>query len=523
MPSGLCVVCPYPLRCLGGDECAEGAIGVGCGTCGVKSTQDVDTSESWEEQLLGLHQDDTIKYYNSYGTCRRCPTEGVILPVVVVLISVSVGMLILFRLTTVSKTVDTEATQGAIKVLGSTATIAFGHLQMAVHILTLPSVQWPELLQAIMQFLRNIAFISFADFVRPECQVPGGMDPELEFFLKYALKQLVFAVLFGVFLAVYILGRVRAGTTGGLGTQYHGTNAMVALYSVFFLLLVQSNFAIWDCTYQEAVLEGSCTDGVSTTEADCPCDETWTDPAPATYVLDEFPEMECYGNAEGLKRTVWLGVAMFSAISLIMYVVVLPVYFLRKLRSAKQEDTLTDYEMKAQYGWLFTRYSYNACTYFEFLFMARKATVVLLGMFISNVENRRLMLVLTGAVLATALALNLCLRPYSDHDLIEADTYSDRSWSSMDVLDSIGLTCSLICLACAVYFVGDCTREGGVETCIKREEGENMTFIVSLIALVCALGPIGLSLWSVCRARKKKREQAVEFGEFENPVEDDDE
>jgi preprotein translocase subunit SecG len=430
-------------------------------------------------------------------------------------------MLVLFRLTAVSKHVDNEATQGAIKVLGSTATIAFGHLQMAVHILTLPSVQWPELLQTIMQFLRNIAFISIADFVRPECQVPGGMDPELEFLLKYALKQLMFAMLFGVFLAVYFLGRVRAETTGGLGTQYHGTNCMVALYSIFFLLLVQSNFAIWDCTHQEAVLEGSCSDGISTTEADCPCEETWTDPAESTFTLDEFPEMECYGFGEGLKRRVWLMVAVFSAISLIMYVVVLPVFFLRKLSDAKLHETLTTYEMKAQYGWLFTRYSYNACTYYEFLFMARKATVVLLGMFISSVENRRLMLVLTGAVLATALALNLCLRPYSDHDLVEADTYSDRSWSSMDVLDIIGLICSLICLACAVYFVGDCTTEGGVETCIKREEGENMTFIVSLVALVCALGPIGLSLWSVCRARKKKREQAIEFGQFDNPLDDD--
>ena len=495
MASGACVDCPFPLRCEGGDQCAEGAIGIACSTCGVETTTD-DAPKSWEEQLLGLQQD-TVQYYNSYGTCTECPTEDALVPVVVVSVLTGVWMLVMFKLTAVKDDIDNEMTQGAIKVLGSTATIAFGHLQIAVHILTLPSVQWPQLLVDIMQFLRHIAFLSFTDFVRPECQVPGGMDPELEFLMKYALKQLLFAVLFGAFLTVYILGKMRAGTTGGLGTQYHGMNAMVALYSVFFLLLIRSNFAIWDCTWQEAKLEG-CTDGTSMTKEDCPCGETWTDAAPETHVLDESPEIECFGNGEGTKRNVWLGVATFSAISTIAYVVILPVFFLRKLSSAKEEGALTGYAIRAQYGWLFTRYKYKVCTYYEFLFMARKSIVVLLGMFISSVGRRRLMLTLTTTVIASALLLNCYLRPYSDHDLVHADTLSsERSWSSMDVLDAVGLVCNLVSLACAVYFVGEChtPSPGADEMCIKREEGNTSTIVVSFIALGSALGPIGLSIW----------------------------
>jgi hypothetical protein len=539
--------CDGGLACIGGESggCSSnnpGGMGVKV-NCGPEAGSFNDLAD----QLFGVAEDDTIKYYNSYGTCEPCPDDGVFVPVLIVMVFVSAGMLVLFRLTTVSKTVNTEATEGAIKVLGSTATIAFGHLQMAVHILTLPSVQWPKFLQEVMQFLRNIAFISIADFVRPECQVPGGMDPALEFLLKYALKQLLFAALFGVFLAVHILGRVRAGTTGGLGTQYHGTNCMVALYSIFFLLLVQSNFAVWDCSRQAAVLEGSCSDGISTTEADCPCEETWTDPAESTFTLDEFPEMECYGFGEGLKRNVWLGVAVFSAISLITYIVVLPCFFLNKLGNAKKEGTLTDYKVKAQYGWLFTRYNYNACTYYEFLFMARKSLVILLGMFISSVQRRPLMLTCTAIILTAALALNVLLRPYSDHELTEADAESNgickmatgvllpSTWSLMDVLDTIGLICALICLACAVYFVGDCHRRDApcdergicyVEICVKREEGTNETNMVTFIALFCALVPIVLGIWSAYLARRKKnrgKAEAQEFGEYDNPVADDDE
>ena len=90
---------------------------------------------------------------------------------------------------------------------------------------------------------------------------------------------------------------------------------------------------------EEAKLE-ACTDGTSITKEDCPCDETWTDAVSETHVLDESPGIECFGNGGGTKRSVWRGVATFSAISIIAYVVVLPVFFLRRLSSAKEEGAL---------------------------------------------------------------------------------------------------------------------------------------------------------------------------------------
>jgi hypothetical protein len=81
--------------------------------------------------------------------------------------------------------------------------------------------------------------------------------------------------------------------------------------------------------------------------------------------------------------------------------------------------------------------------------MARKSLVILLGMFLSAEKWRWLMLSCTTVILIATLALNVLLRPYSDHELVEADTERNgickmatgvllpSTWSLMDVLDTM--------------------------------------------------------------------------------------
>lgn len=138
--------------------------------------------------------------------------------------------------------------------------------------------------------------------------------------------------------------------TGHTGMMNHGINSMTALFSVCFLLLVRSNAGIWDCTDNPAST-ARCSDPYYTTEAECDAvcgDATWLPAVGASRTVDEFPDMECSGGT-------WLAVAAFSGVSLVIYIVIIPTFFLRKLSGAKKDGTLVDPEMKARYGWLFLR------------------------------------------------------------------------------------------------------------------------------------------------------------------------
>ena len=455
-----CLPCPASSRCLGSAgcgpddvtleqlaacQCTEGSVGSACASCDIAADP---------------------KWYAFNGGCQRCPADPGIAMILLSMIAIAAFMLALSHLTGVNP----EHAQGATKMLGSIAAIAFGHLQMSVHIFTLPSIPWPAWLKRLMQLLRNIAFISFADFSQPECQADTD-DPQQLFLIKFFLKQGIFAVLFGVFFAMFLFGKL----TGATRMEHHGINSMTALFSICFLLLVRSNSAIFDCSTQPDV-PAQCSDAAYTTEATCPCDATWQQATAGGVTLDEFPAMGCAGGT-------WQAVAIFSAVSLVLYVVVLPTFFLRKLSAAKADGTLVEPEIKAKFGWLFLRYKYHACMYFEFLAMARKATVVLLGMFVPSQGD---VLALTAIVIGAALVLQIVLRPYSDHEVDhdDEDTHDRYAWTEPDKLDALGMVCELLSLSCGLYFVGldvDADKDGFAY------------LAVGLVALTAAALPIAVA------------------------------
>ena len=133
---------------------------------------------------------------------------------------------------------------------------------MSVHIFSLPSIPWPFWLRQLMEYLRNIAFFSFADFSRPECQEAATSEPTKMFAVKFALSQALFLVLFSFFIAQYLFARfllhgaavnphdglAEAQRARGKTLKNHAINSMIALFSICFLLLVKTTAAMFACT-----------------------------------------------------------------------------------------------------------------------------------------------------------------------------------------------------------------------------------------------------------------------------------
>jgi hypothetical protein len=305
-------------------------------------------------------------------------------------------------------------------------------------------------------------------------------------------------VLFGVFFVVFLVGKHG----GNEDRVHHAINSMSALFSVCFVLLVRSNAAIWDCTAPEEDF-----DCIS----DCPT-PSWT--------LDEFPDVSCYEGS-------WYGVAAYSAMCLVCYVIIIPGVLLRALSAAKKDGTLVEPETKAKFGWLFLRYKYHACTYFEFIVMFRKALVVSIGMFFSGSDWA--MLVLTLLILLGALAVHYRLRPYADHELDHSDEDShDRSqWTDADKLDGIGMVCEILPVLFAMYFLaayGENILTGGgtiqnvtnadgtITLGVVNQSGEAVEYswvyyAVAILALIVAAVPLVLAVGVAVRAHKAQKAQ----------------
>eukprot|EP01052_Picozoa_sp_SAG31_P014643 SAG31_NODE_918_length_11020_cov_14.801392_1_plen_980_part_00 len=477
---GRCIECLTPTRCKesstaqahysreGGDSrCEDGSTGRACSTC-------VLTAEA--------------RYYALNGDCVKCPDDPGLATVALSLLAIAGFLVVLHHLTAIKP----EADEGAAKVLGSLASIALTHFQSSVLIFSIPSVPWPLWIGKLTQYLRNLAFFSFADFTMPECQAHVD-DPVTMFLGKFFLKQLLFAVLFGVFVVIFVVGALVSKKR----LQHHAVNSMIALYSVAFMMLVRSNAAILACSEQSSS-EAACSDPAYTTEREClsgasiydlsQCGAEWTPSQPGFTGLDEFPDLPCY---EG----VWLGVAAFAVVSLLMYMLLIPMYLLRKLRVGKRSGTLVDPDNKAKFGWLFLRYKYHVCEYYEFVGMARKAALVLVGMLFGEGYWA---VFLTASVLLGTLALHVAFKPYGDHELnhSDEDSHDRQHWTDADKLDALSMVAEVVALVCGVYFIANGNDGPGF-----------VDYTVAIVALACACVPLGLAAYVAIADRKQNAAQ----------------
>ena len=149
--------------------------------------------------------------------------------------------------------------------------------------------------------------------------------------------------------------------------------------------------------------------------------------------------------------------------------------------------------------------------------MARKAVVVLVGMFFSSSEW--LVAYSTMAVLSLFLVLHVVLRPYADHELDHGDEDShDKSlWTDPDKLDGISLVCSIVCLVCGMYYL----------ILGENPEKTGAYYTISFAAVIIACIPLVLSIkyaWDghvkqkQASANKSKSHEDDKATKVENPV-----
>ena len=473
-----CVDCPFPGRCLGNTECSTGSVGVACAECDLSPAN---------------------RHYASNGECAKCPKDGNWAVALVMGAATVAFLAALHHFTAIKPEVDA----GAVKTTGSICAIAFGHFQLSVHIFCLPALRWPLYIKEIMEFLKSFAFISFADMARPECQDQSPEHPAELFAIKFFLKQLLFVGLVGVYGTMMIAAMPMF--LDHPATVKHCINSMVALFSVCFLLLVRASAAIFDCSFTTRTTpaqEGVCEGDPSTNETST---QEWS--------LDEFPAMGCWGDEgpSGDTANTWLGVATYAAVSLILFGGVVPTLLCMKLMMAKRAGTLVDDDIKASFGWMFLRYKYHVCAWYEFAVMGRKAAVLLVGMFFST--NPWVVTILTILVLGAFLYLHHWAVPYADHTLDHADEDShDRSeWTEPDKIDQSTMISEIAVLVLSLYFsfqVADAEPDKGF-----------LFYAFSIAAVIAALWPLGLSVYCICVELRAKKEGGDEKEMTDNPLE----
>jgi hypothetical protein len=131
---------------------------------------------------------------------------------------------------------------------------------------------------------------------------------------------------------------------------------------------------------------------------------------PPRYTMDQFEDMQCW-TTEGW----WPALAAYSACVLAIVLVLVPLYLHRVLRAAKRTDTLLEHETKAKLGWVFLRYDYHCCTWYEFVTMARKAGLLLISLLLNS--RPYTMCAISCAILLASLALHKTILPFNDHQL----------------------------------------------------------------------------------------------------------
>jgi hypothetical protein len=99
---------------------------------------------------------------------------------------------------------------------------------------------------------------------------------------------------------------------------------------------------------------------------------------------------------------------------------------------------LLEHDTKAKLGWLFLRYDYHCCTWYEFALMGRKASLLLASMLLSATPY--IMCSVSFTILATSLALHFYMLPFNDHQLDQADKIdTQRHYTNADKLEGISL------------------------------------------------------------------------------------
>jgi hypothetical protein len=379
--STFCTKCPYPDRCVDGSTCTAGSVGVGCAACDVRAVP---------------------RWFAFQGDCVECPSTGVgALELALGCVITIVFIVIVYRLSKVPPDLDDKGL-GVLRSWISFVPIVYSHLLLSSWAITLPSFAFPRWLRDLVAYLSSYVSLNFVELAKPECLDATGTTAEDVFLFKFLLTQGAFAAVAGVFLVMFLYAKCAVITAPAqaradkekasmLANRFH--NSLLALYSMFYLLIVRSAFAIFDCTRQE---DGSLT-------------------------LDNMPSLRCF------ESTTHIIASVYGVISLLMLLVVVPVYLRRKLGNSKANGTLTGEDCRNSFGWMFLRYRYGVCTWYELAFMARKTLLVMVSMQFDGEDYAHFVL-LFSIVLEICF---LCLQVWLVRPILLVLCYTSRAWRAV--------------------------------------------------------------------------------------------
>ena len=157
-------------------------------------------------------------------------------------------------------------------------------------------------------------------------------------------------------------------------------------------------------------------------------------------------------------------------------------------------------------------------TVLPYLTMARKGLVVLVGVFFSGSDWATL--VLTALILCIALTLHVYLNPYTDHEINhdDEDSHDRNRRTEDDNLDTLGMTCEILPLAVAMYFLAVPDEPESV--------GDNVLYYaISVVALIVAVTPLVVGVRVTVKAhlaeRARKKDAAEPSESFDNAAHED--
>ena len=463
-----CVECPYPDRC-DGNGCSEGSGGMGCAYC--------------DNGANG-----TSQYYQSGADCKPCP-DSQASNVIGVVIGIAVGVAFCVYIWKISTVAFQDGGQGADAAEEGTAGTAAldeieglkGDAETVAEIRTavatmsstaivsgiaLPSLfkisitfslpfGTPKILSDIASWISQAVSIDM-QFGNPECamQTPDALTVfKMKFFLTH--------IGFIVFLIVLSLPAMR------VKHRLHATNARIAAYTVAVGGLVKSCASSLACT--EEVLG------------------TYVNDGSARVVMMALPDEECWTSEHNT-------LAIFAALFLVVYVIVIPVLLFCKARSAAADGVWSNDELQ-QYGWLVLKYK-ESRWYFEFVILFDKIVFVAFAVFFA--WERSAMVLIGFSIFATLVTLAFVAwdKPYRCDDAQPAGCLGGKEDKMMMLSLILQLVSFVLTLICYNDTIARRDYSPGPDEEPLEGLSPEVEFLAAAVGLIVVVVQIGMVWWA---------------------------
>lgn len=464
VPGEDCIECPYPDRC-DGNGCSEGSGGRACAYC--------------DNGANG-----TSQYYQSGAECKPC-LDSQASNVIAAVIGIAVGAALCVYIWKISTVAFQDGGQGVDAVEEGTAGTAAldsveglkGDVETVAEIRTavatmsstaivsgiaLPSLfkisitfslpfGTPKILGDIGSWISSAISIDM-QFGNPECGMETP-DALTVFKMKFFLTHIGFVL----FLSALSLPAMRAKH------RLHATNARIAAYTVAVGGLVKSCASSLACTEDF--------------------------PRSKRAMMMALPDEECWTSEHN-------SLAIFAALFLVVYIIIIPFLLFCKARSAAADGFWSNDELQ-QYGWLVLKYK-ESRWYFEFVILFDKILFVAFTVFFA--WERSAWLLIGFSIVGTLIMLAFVAwdKPYRSGDAQPAGCLGGKEDKMMILSLILQLVSFVLTGICHNDIIARryCDQECPVEGVPLEGLSPGVEFLAAAVGLLVVVIQIGMVWWA---------------------------